>query len=231
MRTRGMIAVATLALSATVLTGCGFAGLGVATDEKTESYEVTDKVVQLTVRSGAGDVVVNESDRAGIKVTEKMHWRDTAPQASHPVKGEVLELSYDCDKALDSCWIDYTIDVPKALKVKVDMGAGDITLRSLSGEIEVKTGAGDIGASGLAGKRLSAETGAGELDLKFGGAPDSVEAQTGAGDATLHLPQGRYDVTTDSGVGSTVVKVTDDASAPRKVSVSSGVGEVKILPQ
>ncbi|MEU7893389.1 DUF4097 family beta strand repeat-containing protein [Nonomuraea sp. NPDC049152] len=219
-----------LAVGAVVLTGCGVVGFGGATEKKTESYEVTDKVVGLRVKGEAGDVVVNESDRAGIKVTENLNWRDTRPEPSHEVKGDVLELSYDCKRTFDNCWIDYTIEVPKGVKVKVDTGAGDITLRSLTGEIEATTGAGDIGASGLMGKRLFAETGAGELDLKFGSAPDSVELETGAGDATLHLPQGPYNVTTDTGVGSAEVKVTDDAGAPRKIVVSSGVGDVKILP-
>ncbi len=225
-----MIAVAALAASATILTGCGVVGFGGATEKKTESYEVTDKVIRLTVKGEAGDVVVNETDRTGIKVTENMNWRNNKPEPSHEVKGDVLELSYDCKRTFDNCWVDYTIEVPKAVKVKIDNGAGDITLRSLTGEVEATTGAGDIDANGLAGKRLFAETGAGALDLKFSSPPDSVEVETGAGDATLRVPQGPYHVTTDTGVGSAEVKVTDDAGAPRKISISSGVGDVRILP-
>ncbi|MFE3447817.1 DUF4097 family beta strand repeat-containing protein [Nonomuraea sp. NPDC059194] len=230
MRTRNMIAVAALAVSATALTGCGFMGFGKATEKKTESYEVTDKVIRLSVKSEFGAVVINERDRAGIKVTESMNWRNTQPKASHVVRGEVLELAFDCKKGFEHCWVDYTIDVPKGVKVKVDTGAGDVTLRSLSDEVEVSTGAGDIDANGLTGKRLFAETGAGELKVKFASPPDSVEVETGAGDTRLWLPQGPYDVTADTGVGSAEVKVTDDAGASRKVLVSSGAGEVQVLP-
>ncbi|MEV4164744.1 DUF4097 family beta strand repeat-containing protein [Nonomuraea dietziae] len=230
MNKKGVIAAAGLLASATLLTGCGLAGIGGPTEEKTVSYEVKDDVVRLTVKGDAGAIVVNGSDRTGIKVTENMHWRNEQPKPFHEVNGDALELSYDCKKGWNSCWIDYTIEVPKGVVVKTDSGAGDITLRSLSGEIEVTTGAGDIDANGLTGKRLFAETGAGDIKLKYESSPDKVELETGAGTSTLYLPQGAYDVTADTGAGSSDVKVTDDAASPRKVVISSGAGDVKVLP-
>ncbi|MEV2265164.1 DUF4097 family beta strand repeat-containing protein [Nonomuraea africana] len=231
MKKKGVIAVGGLLASVTLLTGCGLAGIGGPTEKKTASYEVKDDVVRLSVKGEGGAIVVTGSDRTGIKVTENMHWRSDQPQVRHEVKGDTLELSYDCKRTWNaSCYVDYTIEVPKGMRVKTDSGAGDITLRSLAGDLDVTTGAGDIDANGLTGKRLFVETGAGDIKLKYASAPDSVELETGAGTATLYLPQGAYDVTTDTGAGSADVKVTDDAAAPRKVSISSGAGDVKVLP-
>ncbi|GAA2353695.1 hypothetical protein GCM10010404_01880 [Nonomuraea africana] len=229
MKRKGVIALGALVLSGTALTGCGFVGMGRASDEKTETYEVSDKVAGLDVMSGAGDVVVNEVDRTGIKVTEKRHWRDREPKTSHEVKGDTLELAYSCESG-DSCWVDYTIEVPKGLRVKSDTGSGDLTLRSLTGEVEAKAGAGTIDGNGLGAKRVVAESGSGSLELKFAGAPDDVEVTVGSGDATLHLPRGSYDVTAEVGAGDAEVKVTDDPGSPRKIIIRSGAGNVKVLP-
>ncbi|MEU7897523.1 DUF4097 family beta strand repeat-containing protein [Nonomuraea sp. NPDC049152] len=229
MRTKGVIALSALVVGATALTGCGLVGMGRAADEKTETYVVSDKVAGLDVMSGAGDVVVSETERTGIKVTEKRHWRDREPETSHEVKADTLELTYSCATG-DSCWVDYTIEVPKGLRIKADTGSGDLTMRSLTGEIEAKTGSGEMDADGLGGKRVVAETGSGGIELKFARPPDSIEAEAGSGDATLYLPQGPYDVTTEVGSGDAEVKVTDDSGAPHKVSVRTGSGDIKILP-
>ncbi|MFD1939097.1 DUF4097 family beta strand repeat-containing protein [Nonomuraea mangrovi] len=229
MKAKGVIALGALVASATALTGCGFVGTGTAEDEKTETYVVSEKVAGLAVDSGSGDIVVNETDRTGIKVTEQRHWRDHEPETSHEVAGDTLELSYRCMQN-DSCWVDYTIEIPKGLRVKTDAGSGDVSLRSLSGETEATTGSGDIDANGLVGKRVLAETGSGRLELRFAAAPDSVEMKAGSGDATLYLPKDAYDVTTETGSGDAEVKVTDDAGSSRKVTVRTGSGDVRVLP-
>ncbi|MFE3449177.1 DUF4097 family beta strand repeat-containing protein [Nonomuraea sp. NPDC059194] len=229
MTTKGVIALGALAVAATALTGCAVVGTGNAADEKTETYVVSDKVAVLDVKSGAGDIVVTETDRTGVKVTEKRHWKDHPPEVTHEVSGDTLALFYDC-KDYDGCWVDYTIEIPKGLKVKADAGSGDVSLRSLTGEIEAKAGSGEIDANGLKGKRVLAETGSGSIELKFAGQPDNVEVEAGSGDATLYLPSGPYDVTTDTGSGDAQVKVTDDANAPRKVLVTTGSGDVRVLP-
>ncbi|GLW97930.1 DUF4097 family beta strand repeat-containing protein [Microtetraspora sp. NBRC 16547] len=189
------------------------------------SYDVTDKVAALVVRTGAGDVTVNESDRTGIQVAETRDWSGAKPQNGHRVDGDTLILEYDCR----NCGIDYRIDVPRGVEVKIDSGAGDITLRSLTGPVRLSTGAGDVDANGLAGKRVSVDTGSGDVKLKFASAPDEVSTETGAGSATLWVPQGSYNVTAETAVGSRRIDVSRDSSASRSISVKTGVGDIKVL--
>ncbi|MBG0815973.1 DUF4097 family beta strand repeat-containing protein [Planomonospora sp. ID82291] len=210
-----------------VLSACG-----IATQQTAVSYDVTDEVLVLSVDAQAGDIVVNESARSGIRVTETLHWNNDKPKTEHSVDGGTLTLKYDCPSGFGvvSCSVDYKVEIPKGLRVQIETGAGDITLRSLTGEVEAGSGAGDIEASGLAGKAFVADTGAGDIEAGFTAAPDRVDVETGAGDATVRLPKGPYRVDVSSGAGDETVKVDKDPSAARTVKVSSGAGDAKVLP-
>ncbi|GAA3151194.1 hypothetical protein GCM10010466_47890 [Planomonospora alba] len=226
-----VLAAGAVAGSALVLSGCGIDALAGA-QQTVVSYEVPDKVLVLSMDVEAGDVVVSESGRSGIKVTETLRWSDDKPETEHRVEGGTLTLEYRCPTGfgLVHCSVDYKVEVPKGVRVKVQSGAGDVTLRSLTGGVEAGTGAGDIDASGLAGKEFVADSGAGDVEAGFAAAPERVEVETGAGDATVRLPQGAYRVTAESGAGDETVKVQDDPSAPRTVRVSTGAGDAKVLP-
>ncbi|WP_285776354.1 DUF4097 family beta strand repeat-containing protein [Microtetraspora sp. NBRC 13810] len=215
-----------------LLTGCGLDGVGGPAKEDVVGYDVKGAVTALEVKTGAGDIVVNESDRTGLRVTETLHWRgDARPETEHPVDGAKLTLGYACPDrfGFGECWVDYKVEVPRGLDVDVDTGSGRLTLRSISGTLVASTGSGDIEAGGLAVKRVVAETGSGTVDLGFSAAPDDARVETGSGDATVRLPQGAYAVTAESGAGDERIEVTDDDSAPRKVDVSTGSGDANVL--
>ncbi|GAA5053588.1 hypothetical protein GCM10023259_033930 [Thermocatellispora tengchongensis] len=226
-----LLAGALLGSGVVVLTGCGLQNIGRPENQSVNSYDVAN-VTKLEVRSGAGDVVVNETGGTGVRVTETLHWRgDGKPETAHPVEGDQLTLSYDCPEKIGfhSCAVDYKVEVPKGVAVTVDTGSGEITLRQLTGPVTAKTGSGDIRAAGLGGKSAYAETGAGDIDLKFVTAPDDVTLESGAGDAVVRLPDGTYAVTTESGAGEGRTEVTDDDQSPRKIKVSTGAGDASVL--
>ncbi|MFC4059434.1 DUF4097 family beta strand repeat-containing protein [Planomonospora corallina] len=225
-----VFAAGAVAGSALVLSGCGISPF--ATEQAVVSYDVPDKVLVLSVDAGAGDIVVKGSERSGIKVTETLHWSGDKPRTEHLVEGDTLTLKHRCPTGLgfENCTVDYEVEVPAGVRIKAETGAGDITLRSLTGGAEVGTGAGDIDASGLAGKEFAADSGAGDVEAGFTAAPDRVEVETGAGDATVRLPQGPYRVTVETGAGDETVKVADDPSAARTVRVSTGAGDAEVLP-
>jgi hypothetical protein len=210
--------------SALVLTACDF-NTAFAENQDTLSYDVMDKVTVLETHTGSGDIVVNESDRSGIRVTETLHWRGDKPTDGHSVNGETLTLKYDCD----NCSVDYRVEVPRGLDVKLDTGSGTLTLRSLTGPVKVSTGSGDVDANGLAGKRVTADTGSGDIELTFAGVPDRVEVETGSGDGTVWVPSATYQVTTETGSGHRKVEVDQDVSSPHTVVVKTGSGDAKVL--
>lgn len=224
------IAIAGALAASVLLTGCGaFSAFGTAKNHDEVSYDVTEKIARLKVDSDAGNVVVNESDRSGVRVTETRHWNDDKPSTEHKVNGDTLELTYGCPVNFANCAVDYRVEIPKGVEVTVDTGSGDLTLRSLTAVGLVKTGSGDIAASGLAGKQFSAETGSGDVELKFAATPGQVKVHTGSGDATVVVPDGSYDVQADTGSGSTEVKVKDDPSAANKIVLETGSGDAKVL--
>ncbi|NRQ34252.1 DUF4097 family beta strand repeat protein [Nonomuraea sp. NN258] len=215
--------------SAALLTGCGISAIGGPTNHDNVSYAVKEKVATLRVETGAGDVEITETGTTEIKVTENLYWNDDKPEAEHRVEGDTLVVSYKCPSSWGNCGVNYVIEVPKGLRVKLDSGSGDLTLRSLSGDLEVNVGSGEIDGNGLAGKKFLAESGSGNLELKYASAPESVEVETGSGDITLRVPNEGYNVRTDLGSGDTKVDVKNDPGAPRAMTLRSGSGDVSVL--
>ncbi|RVX38163.1 putative adhesin [Nonomuraea polychroma] len=221
-----------LLASAVLLTGCGLGDIAGPTNQDTTSYEVTDKVTKLQLESGAGDTVVTETDGAAVRVVEKLRWRgDDKPKPEHKVEGGVLLVTYDCPSNWGSCSVDYEIEVPKGLAVDLDSGSGNITLRALTGDIDVHVGSGDVDATDLAGKKVVAEAGSGNVELKYTTAPASAQLKAGSGDIVLNVPDGAYDVRTDTGSGDETVSVKNDGSSPNKISLTAGSGNVSVLPR
>lgn len=218
-----------LLASAALLTGCGLSSLVGPTNQDTATYEVTDKVTALRVEPGSGDAVITEYDGTAVRVTETLHWRTAKPEAEHVVEGGAVRLSYTCHDSV-SCSVDYKVQVPKGLTVDVDSGSGDVTLRSLTGPAKLVLGSGDVTGTGLTGKRLTAELGSGNLDLTYAAAPDEARLQAGSGDIVLRVPDGSYAVRTDMGSGDETVSVKRDGAAPHKMTITSGSGDVKVLP-
>ncbi|WP_432871270.1 DUF4097 family beta strand repeat-containing protein [Microbispora rosea] len=198
--------------------------IGFGGQEAVESYDVTDKVTVLDARTGSGDVVVNESDRSGVHVTETLHWRGDKPANGHSVDGDTLTLAYKCD----NCSVDYEVEVPRGLTMKIDSGSGDITLRDLTGQVNASTGSGDVDARGLAATQVNTRTGSGDITLRFSAVPADVQAVTGSGDSRLWLPNGAYDVNASTGTGNRKIEVLDDDSAPHLITVRTGSGDAEV---
>ncbi|WP_245657568.1 DUF4097 family beta strand repeat-containing protein [Herbidospora mongoliensis] len=226
MRMKSLAAVGLLAGSALVLTACGDLDFDFGPrNEAVEKYDIKDAVTTLRIEAGSGDVVVNESARTGIAVTETLHYRGDKPTDGHEVGGGTLTLSYTCA----NCAIDYNVEVPKGLNVKVETGSGEITLRALSGPVDVSTGSGEVDASGLLAKTFVAEAGSGSIEAKFSAAPDSVTIETGSGDGIAWVPGGTYNATLHTGSGERAVEVTNDPAAPKKIVIQTGSGDSKVL--
>ncbi|MED7926442.1 DUF4097 family beta strand repeat-containing protein [Nonomuraea sp. LP-02] len=218
-----------LLAGAALLTGCGLDSIAGPTNKDTKSYEVTDRVTELRLDGASGDAVITETGGTAVRVTETLTWRgDSKPTPEHRIEGGVLALSYTCPSNLGSCGVDYRIEVPKGLAVDLDSGSGDITLRALSGDVRVNVGSGDVDAADLAGKNVVADSGSGNVELKYTTAPTNARLKAGSGDVSLFVPDGAYDVTTDVGSGDVTVSVKNDRSSPNKISVRTGSGNISV---
>ncbi|MEU4831178.1 DUF4097 family beta strand repeat-containing protein [Streptosporangium sp. NPDC023615] len=224
---RNTLVAGALLGSVFVLSGCEFALDFRERQQDVVSYDVAGDVKALNVDSGSGDIVVTESDRSGVHVTETVHWRGDRPATEHPVNGGTLTLRYRCDG--HSCSVDYKVEVPRGVSADLDAGSGTITLRGLTGQVKAVAGSGDIEAAGLGSKRFAAEAGSGDVEARFTVAPDSVEIEAGSGDVAAHVPAGGYNVTSETGSGETTVEVTRDPSSSRRITVRTGSGDAGVL--
>ncbi|MER5423199.1 DUF4097 family beta strand repeat-containing protein [Streptosporangium roseum] len=215
---------------AALLTGCGLGNIGGPANRDTVTYQVTDKVARVNVTSESGDIVITETGGSTIRVVEKLRWSEEKPDAEHRVDGDTLVMTYNCPAKWDNCGVDYRVEIPRGLQVDLSSSSGDITLSSLTGPIDASTGSGDVNGAGLAGKKVFTETGSGDAELKYTVAPDRVEMKAGSGNATLHVPDGSYDVKTQMKSGEAQVSVKNDASSPRKVTMTTGSGDVYVMP-
>ncbi|MEU8323699.1 DUF4097 family beta strand repeat-containing protein [Nonomuraea sp. NPDC048881] len=217
-----------LLASAVLLTGCGLDAIGKPKNEETSTYQVKEKVQRLHLRSGSGNVTVTESDAAHVSVTERLYWSNDKPRAAHKVEGGTLSVSYDCEKSWGTCGVEYQVEVPKGVPVDLDTGSGDLTLRSLTGPLDLEAGSGDIKGDGLGGKKLLVKEGSGNVTLKYAVAPESVELSAGSGDVVLTVPDETFDVKASTASGDASVSVKKDGSSPRKMSLTTGSGDITV---
>ncbi|MEU1389169.1 MULTISPECIES: DUF4097 family beta strand repeat-containing protein [unclassified Nonomuraea] len=217
-----------LLASAVLLTGCGLDAIGKPKNEETSTYQVKEKVQQLHLRSGSGNVTVTESDVPSVRVTERLYWSNDKPQAAHKVEGGTLSVYYDCEKSWGTCGVEYQVEIPKGLPVNLDTGSGDLTLRSLTGPLDLEAGSGDIKGEGLGGKKLLVKGGSSQVTLKYAAAPESVELSVGSGDVALTVPDETFDVKVGTTSGDADISVRKDSSSPRKMSLTTGSGDVTV---
>lgn len=217
-----------------VLTGCGLGDLvdTAGNKESVEDYTVKEKITELRVKSESGDISITETDRADVQVVETVSWNgDNKPETRHETSGGLLTLDYSCPARIGFtvCSVDYKVEVPRGVTVMVNAGSGDVTLRELSGELSVETGAGDIQAVGLSSKNGRTKSGSGDVELKYASAPDALEIEVGAGNAVVRLPRDSYAVDAKIPAGDKRIEVVNDPSSPRKVSITTGAGDASVL--
>jgi hypothetical protein len=83
-------------------------------------------------------VDVTGADRSTVGVSQQASYTKTPPAPRRVLSGTTLTLSYGCPVEL-SCNISYTVQVPRAVAVRVAGGAGEVTLTSLSGPATAQT--------------------------------------------------------------------------------------------
>ncbi|MCF6469537.1 DUF4097 domain-containing protein [Nonomuraea sp. MG754425] len=220
-----------LLASAILLSGCGIAGIAGPNSEESTSYQVTEKIAKLKLSSQAGDSVITETDGAAVRVVETLQWHgDEKSKPEHKVEGGTLVLTDTCSDGWMGCSVHYKIEVPKGTPVELDAGSGNLTLRDLTGDISVRIGSGDVDGAGLASRKVVADAGAGNMELKYATAPQDVELKAGSGDIDVVVPDGAYAVRTKVNSGEASVEVRNDAAAPNKISLTADSGNVTVKP-
>jgi hypothetical protein len=224
-----VVAPIALAVSlGTLLTGCG----GKVTTE-THSYQVSDHISTLQVKSPGGTIAVVAGDGSDVRVTETLRYDGDHPTVSHHTDGGALSLeASECGHGIGHkvCQVSYQVTVPKDVAVKLRNTGGDVTVTGLAGALDLTADGGKVRASGLTTRSFTAKADGGTVDAAFTTAPDLVDIDSAGGSVTAQLPDDAYAVDASTDGGSQRVQVRTDPAAPHKVKVRSDGGSVAVLP-
>lgn len=206
-------------------------------------------VTALEIHTDNGSIEVVGGDVTEITlVAEISHGlRPTTHRAE--LEGSTLVVRSDCKLAMTYwCSTDYQLVVPTALAVTADSNNGRVTLRDLTGSIDVDsdhgrlelirlTGAveatsdnGRIEGSGLRSSRVTATTDNGSVRLTFAAAPRTVVARTSNGSVDVVVPDDTtaYRVETDTDQGSIDAAVRTDPDSERSIVATTRNGSVRV---
>jgi hypothetical protein len=140
-------------------------------------------VVHADVRSRGGhdgdltfDVVPDGSDMLICA-----RWSDGPPCTAEGIR----HRGYDSDNDGESAKADFTVQLPRNLRVNVGTGNGAVDVAGTGSDVEASSGNGVVRVSGATG-RVDASSGNGEVTVENAGGP--VSASTGNGTVTVALP-------------------------------------------
>jgi hypothetical protein len=241
-----------LAMLIALVGTAGAVVVGLATyfpEEDQATITPTELVRGLEVDVEVGRVIVVAGATEATTVTRtRRHLRGTPVTDERVVQG-VLQISAGCRRWVTfGCEVDYRIEVPGTVSVRVRVDDGAVSVEGIGGMVEVETKAGAVdlirtqgpakvttSAGNVEGEDLNAEfldatTGAGRIRLSMARPPGRLGLRTGAGSIDVGLPpaDGGYRVAAEAESGTVDVSVSQNAGGNRAVIANSGAGRISI---
>lgn len=205
----------------------------------------------LRVTADTGRVVVRGADTDEVTVTAAVSRGLLRTTEEALVVGESYVLTSDCREfASQWCRVDYDVVVPRDFVVVVQTDNGDVSVRGVTGRIDVISDNGSIELDDVAGPvRARAANGSvvgrtltstevdaasdnGRVELAFAGPPDTVTADSDNGSVTVAVPtvDGDYSVEASTDNGRIDVAVIDDPTSARLIRATTDNGNVAVHP-
>ena len=226
--TKKEVMVASLAalLGLGTLSACTNVDAELKTTDNT--YQVTDEVTMLDIQARAGTVAITPGE-GPIQVKETRRYIRNQPNATHTVTNGTLQLVDDGCEGGDSCYVDYTVQVPAATAVTVKTNAGVIDISGMAGALNLNTAAGKVTGTDLTSTDVVAASDTGQVQLTFTIPPNNVDARTSAGEVVITVPAGTsYAVDAQTTVGTHQVTVTEDSGSPHKILARATTGRAVV---
>ncbi|MFB4311831.1 DUF4097 family beta strand repeat-containing protein [Actinomadura sp. GTD37] len=247
-RRRGVWIALAIATALVVVAPVLPAALGRAVRQTSSSvtpYHHAIRELRLDMEGAA--VSVGPGPDGEARVYKDLRWGLREPGVTESLVDGVLSVAFRCGGTGlpgGGCGADIDVRVPAGTRVSAVSGAGEIDVRGLTGDLDLRTGSGRIGVAGARGRlRLRARSGAitgtglaspetrarvssGALDLRYAEPPRTVEASAGSGAAKIIVPPGSH-YAVQAGTGSGDVHLNQaviDPHAPGSISVHTGSG-------
>lgn len=186
--------------------------------------------------NGPIDVRAGSGDRVEVRATIRVESRGNASDVTFDVRERaaddveictVYRGRSDCDP--DNSWnevrvsVRYTVDLPKAMRLRASTGNGDVSVTQTVAEVDATTGNGDIVVRESNG-RVTASSGNGDVTISAANGP--VRVSTGNGRIIANTSRGAIDATTGS--GDIDVKMGSIPQDESSMSFTTGNGAVRI---
>ncbi|MEU3505451.1 DUF4097 family beta strand repeat-containing protein [Streptomyces hundungensis] len=209
-------------------------------------------VSAVAVDAGSARITITTGARDRVTMNGKLTWSRKRPEVERTWEGDTLTVRTRCvgfvDRYVQNCQVELDLAIPAGTRLKVRSGSGEVTLRELSGPVDVesgsgpvkltgltgtvraKAGSGEIRASRLASPNVTSTTGSGAMSIAFSAPPRQVTARAGSGSVTVTVPEGtRYRVGGRSGSGSrTIQDELIDTASDRSLDITTGSGSASI---
>jgi len=236
-------------LSAVGVFGILFGESGV--NDEITSYELSGNITSLEIDINAADFTIESSDSFSVEsnlrhisVEEKNGVLVIKENKSFKgnYKDPILKLCVPEDFTFDSVSVDtgagrFTVDVLSASRLRLDLGAGEVSINELNAtsEADIEGGAGKLTVLGGVLRNLDLEMGVGEMCITAEILGES-DIEYGVGKAELTLLGGKeaYRLDVEKGIGSITVDGEDlggdsvYGSGDNRIDVSGGIGSCRI---
>lgn len=166
-----------------------------------ESNFETTGPINLKVELLTGDVKLSATDRTATTVRLIPHGRggeELAERFTVEARGNDVVVIAPKKESLfgfSKGSVDVEVDLPAGSTVDVKTGSGDVTASGLLGDVRAGTGSGDLTLDEVAEADL--KSGSGDITLQS--TSGDAEIKTGSGDVTVGSAGGRLDVVSGSG--------------------------------
>jgi hypothetical protein len=172
-------------------------------------------------------------------------------KASHAerVEGDRVVLEGDCPLSVSYCNIDYEVQVPRDVDIRVRASGGPVTVTGVDGDLDIGSSGGGIRVEGgggdlllrssgggvrafaLTATRVDASSSGGGVQVEFVDAPRTVVAHSSGGGVTVvvpDIPSVFYGVDASSSGGSVDTDIRSDPTSDRTISARSSAGGVTV---
>jgi hypothetical protein len=203
----------------------------------------------VTVSVDSGNMRVTQAAGDRLQVTGTAHYSLVRSTVTRHTTPSGVTVSSQCHFVTGVCSFDYQVAVPAGSPAFLSDGSGDLTLRGLSGPVNLQNQegdiigtalsgprvvignqSGDIIISGLASARVTASDASGNITLTFTKVPDRVQVSDQSGNIKLVLPRGRtlYRVNASTSSGNRVVNVPTSLVSTHVITVTNQSGDITI---
>jgi hypothetical protein len=181
----------------------------------------------VEVRAGGGSGVSVEVERevdVDSKTDAKRILEDHELEFSQDGDDVTIRSRYDGDGGLWSGWKDRArmsikvlVRVPENYDVDFATGAGNVTVRDISGDVDGTTGAGNITIGQVDG---SVEIRSGSGNIEIAGVSGELEVKSGAGNISVGYVRGQ--VSAHTGAGNISAKITQQPQSDSELETGAG---------